>query len=50
MKHAFLLFAALFMPYTAFCSVIIVPDDCSGIQQAVDAAVNGDTLPVRPGT
>ena len=34
----------------AFSDTIRVPDDYATIQQAVDAAVDGDVVIVRPGT
>ncbi|MHC4943461.1 MAG: right-handed parallel beta-helix repeat-containing protein, partial [Planctomycetota bacterium] len=50
MKTAFLLIAVLCVPALAFSDTIYVPDDYPTIQQAIDAAVNGDTIIVRPGT
>ncbi|MHC4946170.1 MAG: right-handed parallel beta-helix repeat-containing protein [Planctomycetota bacterium] len=50
MKTAFVLVAVLCMPAFAFSATIYVPDDYAKIQQAIDAAVDGDTIIVRPGT
>jgi hypothetical protein len=40
----------LAIPALAFSATIYVPDHYPTIQQAIDAAVNGDTIIVRPGT
>jgi hypothetical protein len=44
------LLAALCAPVTARAATIRVPADASTIQQAIDAAVAGDTVLVAPGT
>ena len=43
----FILFA---VPSLAIADTIIVPDDYTTIQGAIDAAVDGDTVLVKPGT
>jgi parallel beta-helix repeat protein len=50
MKTAIVLFAVLCIPSLAFSATIIVPDHYPTIQGAIDAAVNGDTVLVKPGT
>ncbi len=35
---------------TAVADIINVPGDCETIQEAIDAAVNGDEIVVAPGT
>jgi parallel beta-helix repeat protein len=50
MKPAFILVAVICIPALAFSTTIYVPDDYATIQQAFDAAVNGDTIIVRAGT
>lgn len=45
---AIVLFAAFSSP--SFAATIYVPDDFSTIQEAIDAAANGDTVIVRPGS
>ncbi|MHC4945881.1 MAG: right-handed parallel beta-helix repeat-containing protein [Planctomycetota bacterium] len=50
MKPGIILFTVLCIPFLAFSATIYVPDHYPTIQQAIDAAVNGDTIIVRPGT
>jgi parallel beta-helix repeat protein len=50
MKAAIVLFAVLCMPALASSDIIYVPDDYTTIQEAIDAAVDGDTVLVKPGT
>ncbi|MHC4945034.1 MAG: right-handed parallel beta-helix repeat-containing protein [Planctomycetota bacterium] len=50
MKTAVVLVAVFSMPVLAFSATIYVPDDYPTIQQAIDAAVDGDTIIVRSGT
>ena len=50
MRYLILLFAILSIPALAFSATIIVPDDYPTIQGAIDAASNGDTVLVAPGT
>ena len=50
MKLSILLAALLIFPAAAASSTIHVPDDYATIQEAVDAAIDGDTIIVRPGT
>jgi parallel beta-helix repeat protein/predicted outer membrane repeat protein len=50
MKTAILLFAVLSVPTLAYSAIIYVPDDFPTIQEAIDAAVNGDRVIVKPGT
>ncbi|MHC4945056.1 MAG: right-handed parallel beta-helix repeat-containing protein [Planctomycetota bacterium] len=50
MKFAVVLFACVLVPAAGFSDTIFVPDDYSGIQEAIDAALNGDTVIVSAGT
>ncbi|MHC4942114.1 MAG: right-handed parallel beta-helix repeat-containing protein [Planctomycetota bacterium] len=50
MKAAVILVAVLSIPTLAFSATIHVPDDYLTIQEAIDAAVKGDTVIVKPGT
>ncbi|MHC4942263.1 MAG: right-handed parallel beta-helix repeat-containing protein [Planctomycetota bacterium] len=50
MKTAFILVAVLSLPVVAFSATIYVPDNYPNIQGAIDAAVEGDTVIVKPGT
>ncbi|MHC4944926.1 MAG: right-handed parallel beta-helix repeat-containing protein [Planctomycetota bacterium] len=50
MKIAILLAVILYIPALAISATIYVPDHYPTIQQAIDAAVNGDTVIVKPGT
>jgi len=50
MKALTVLFTLLVMPTVARSSTLIVPDDYPTIQAAIDAAVDWDTVLVRPGT
>lgn len=50
MKISIILLSALFIPAPANPTTIYVPDDYPTIQEAIDAAVNGDAVMVRPGT
>jgi len=49
-KKTFLLATALFLSAFSWGGTIYVPDDHSIIQDAIQAAMNGDTIIVRPGT
>jgi len=49
-RFPFLLIALLILTGAAFGATIYVPDDYPMIQGAIDAAVPGDTVIVRPGT
>ncbi|MHC4946318.1 MAG: right-handed parallel beta-helix repeat-containing protein [Planctomycetota bacterium] len=49
MKTAFILVTFLSIPSLAFPATIYVPDDYSTIQEGIDAAVNGDSIVVKPG-
>jgi len=40
----------LFVPALAFAGTVVVPDDFTTIQAAVDAAADGDTIVVKAGT
>ncbi len=46
----FVLVAFLVLAISGSAKTIYVPDDYAKIQEAIDAAVNGDTIIVRPGT
>ncbi|MHC4946413.1 MAG: right-handed parallel beta-helix repeat-containing protein, partial [Planctomycetota bacterium] len=50
MKTSIVLIAILSIPAFAFSTTIYVPDDYPSIQQAIDAAMDGDTIIVRQGT
>ncbi|MHC4944977.1 MAG: hypothetical protein ACYTG7_18335, partial [Planctomycetota bacterium] len=50
MKTTIVLVAILSFPVFASSATIYVPDDYPTIQQAIDAAMNGDTVIVKPGT
>ena len=50
MRFVIILAALLAIPTTALCKTIKVPADFRAIQQAIDAAVSGDTVFVAPGT
>ncbi|MHC4941527.1 MAG: right-handed parallel beta-helix repeat-containing protein [Planctomycetota bacterium] len=50
MKNAIILIAVLFIPAIAYPAVIHVPGDQPTIQAGIDAAVNGDSVLVAPGT
>jgi parallel beta-helix repeat protein len=50
MKTSLILVVVLCMPALAFTATIYVPDDYTTIQEAIDAAVDGDTIIVKPGT
>jgi hypothetical protein len=50
MKTTIVLVAVLCLPVLASPAIIHVPDDYPTIQEAIDAAVNGDTVLVAPGT
>jgi parallel beta-helix repeat protein len=50
MKAAIVLAVLLTIPSLAFPAFIHVPDDYPTILEAIDAAVNGDTVLVKPGT
>ena len=49
-KTVITLVAVLTIPMLAHSATIIVPDDYPTIQGAIEAAVNGDTVLVKPGT
>ena len=46
----FALVASLVLAMSVSAKTIYVPDDYTTIQAAIDAAVDGDTVIVRPGT
>ena len=50
MKALFICIALLFIPLAGFSATINVPADYSTIQDAINAANNGDTVLVAPGT
>ncbi|MHC4945331.1 MAG: right-handed parallel beta-helix repeat-containing protein, partial [Planctomycetota bacterium] len=50
MKTTIILVAVLSLPVLAFSATLNVPGDYLTIQEAIDAAVNGDTVLVAPGT
>lgn len=50
MKVLVSLIALGLLPAAGLCATIYVPDDHATIQGAIDAAVNGDQVIVRPGT
>jgi parallel beta-helix repeat protein len=50
MKTGIFLFAVLCAPALAYPTTIYVPDDYPTIQEGIDAAMNGDTVVVKPGT
>lgn len=50
MHPAIILAVLVCLPAMAFSTTIIVPDDYATIQAAIDAAVDGDTVLVKPGT
>jgi hypothetical protein len=50
MKPAVVLIVLLSIPAFAISATIYVPDDYPFIQEAIDAALNGDTVIVKPGT
>lgn len=50
MKIIVILAAVLSIPALAFSDTIHVPGDYLNIQEAIDAAANGDTVLVAPGT
>jgi hypothetical protein len=49
MKNLMILFVLSLMPAAAFSKTIHVPGDYGTIQEAIDAAVNGDSVVVHPG-
>ena len=49
MKKALMILAILLTAKICFAAIIMVPDDQSTIQAAVDAAMSGDTVLVEPG-
>ncbi|MHC4944128.1 MAG: hypothetical protein ACYTG7_14030 [Planctomycetota bacterium] len=51
MRYAIIVFVLLLaVPLSGISATISVPHDYSTIQEAIDAAVNGDTVLVEPGT
>jgi hypothetical protein len=50
LKTAIIFVAILFIPALTFSATIHVPDHYPTIQQAIDAAMDGDTVLVAPGT
>lgn len=50
MRRAFLLLTALFIPSLIHAAVLQVPGQFPTIQDAIDAAADGDTVLVAPGT
>lgn len=50
MKFAIIVAFLLSVPVIGFSATIYVPDDYATIQAAIDAASDGDTVIVRPGT
>ncbi len=50
MKKLILLFVILFIFSITFSQIINIPDDYPTIQQGIDAAIDGDTVLVQPGT
>lgn len=50
MRYIIFLIVVIGIPSLGFSNTLFVPDDFPEIQQAMDAAVNGDTIIVRPGT
>ena len=50
MRYSIIFVVILSIPALAFSAVIHVPEDYAKIQEAIDAAVNGDTVLVKPGT
>jgi hypothetical protein len=50
MRLAIAAIGILLISTVAFSATIYVPDDYSTIQEAIDAAANGDSIVVRPGT
>ncbi len=50
MRLVLLLFLLLSIPAVSFSATIYVPDDYDTIQEALDVAVGGDIVIVRPGT
>ena len=50
LKAAIILVAVLTIPALAYSDIIHVPGDYAKIQEAIDAAVNGDTVVVKAGT
>ena len=49
MRHLITLFIFSFISSLSYSDTIVVPDDHPYIQGAMDAAVNGDTVLVKPG-
>jgi hypothetical protein len=49
MRYVFTTFFVIYIPVLVIADTIWVPDDYPNIQQAIDAAMNGDTVLVQPG-
>ena len=50
MRTIILLIVIILTPSLGLSDTLYVPDDYLTIQEAIDAAVNGDTVLVAPGT
>jgi len=50
MKIIFIIFISLLFVYNAFATIINIPAEQSTIQAGINAASNGDTVLVQPGT
>ena len=50
MRYLIAIIAVLAVPAIASSKTIHVPGDCTKIQEAIDAAVDGDTVLVAPGS